>query len=316
MRSRTEERTTLVTSFAFLRDCYVLMQMSAVLNKTDRQAFFNKTYSSLALEFHSTWYDNDTGGYSNNAQTANALALALPGLVPDSLRSSVAEQLVKDILVKGHMTCGIIGAAQLLPVLSSSGHHDVAVGLATSTSYPSWGWTFTNPWENATTIWEQFGAGHDGGAASHNHHMFSPIGSWFYRYLAGITLHGLGTIQIRPRLQHDHRQLSWVIAEVDTSKGRVEVEWQSEWERGALTMTVVVPSNTQARVSIEPPDPTARWERVTLDGEQLYGGIRRHSQTQHGVMEGVRWAVEEEESGLFEMEVGSGSYTFVGLWQR
>jgi hypothetical protein len=56
---------------------------------------------------------------------------------------------VTDITEKGHITCGIIGAAQLFPVLSSTGHHDVAVKLATATNYPSWGWTFNNPYENA-----------------------------------------------------------------------------------------------------------------------------------------------------------------------
>jgi len=304
----------LVTSFAFLRDCYVLMKMSAVLNKTDRVAFYNQTYTSLAREFHSTWYNNITGGYSNNAQTANALALALPDVVPVALRSSVAEQLVSDIQLKGHMTCGIIGAAQLLPVLSSTGHHDVAVGLASATSYPSWGWTFTNPWENATTIWEQFGAGHGGGEASHNHHMFSPIGSWFYRYLAGITLHGLDTIQIWPRLLHDHTQLSWVSAEVDTPKGRVEVEWQSEWERSTLMMKVSVPSNVQARVTIEPPDKAAIWKSVALDGPQLFDRFQRHDRTLRGEMNGARWRLEEE-SGLLQMELGSGSYVCVGQWQ-
>ena len=306
----------LVSSFAFLRDCYVLMQMSVVLNKTDRAAFYNSTYSSLAREFHATWYDNSTGGYSNNAQTANALALALPDVVPDSLRASVAKQLAQDIQLKGHMTCGIIGAAQLLPVLSSHGYHHVAVSLASSTSYPSWGWTFTNEWENGTTLWESFGAGHDGGAASHNHHMFSPIGSWFYRYLAGISFHGGldAPIQVRPRLQHDHRQLSWVQAEVDTPKGRVEVRWQSDWQHSSLTMTVSVPSNCQARVTIEPPVQSAMWTSVVVDGQRLFGSSHHAARAWHGTMEGVRWEVQEE-SGMFEMEVGSGSFAFVGQWR-
>ena len=308
----------LVTSFAFLRDCYTLLQMSAVLNKTDRVAFYNATYISLAQEFHQTWFDNSTGGYSNNAQTANVLALALPGVVPAGLRDGVIKQLVADILQKGHMTCGIIGAAWLLPVLSTTGHHDVAVSLATSITYPSWGWMFNNQWENATTVWESFGAAHDGGSASHNHHMFSPIGSWFYRYLAGIDLRGLEEIHVWPRLQHDHAALSWVKAEVDTPKGRVEVEWRSEWQQRTLRLVVAVPANTRARVSIEPPLAASRWQYVDMDGERVWDSSRLNQRARAQREESDDWLSRPGRvlaSGVLELELGSGQYVFDGQWQ-
>ena len=214
------------------------------------------------------------------------------------------------------MTCGIIGAAQLLPVLSSHGHHDVAVRLASLTTYPSWGWMFTNPYENATTIWESMGAGQDGGDASHNHHMFSPIGSWFYRYLAGISLNGLKEVGVWPRLQHDHQLLHWVKAEVETPKGRVEVEWESEWGSQRLTMQVTVPSNTQGRIRVEPPIKGGRWEEMTLDGEWLVSqeGNHRHGPSPLSQRQDVRWSVEDS-SGVVEVEVGGGSYSFAGRWQ-
>jgi hypothetical protein len=58
------------------------MQMAQLLDLTDRVKFYNTTYTALAQEFHKTWYNSTSGGYSNNAQTANALALALPLVVP------------------------------------------------------------------------------------------------------------------------------------------------------------------------------------------------------------------------------------------
>ena len=169
-------------------------------------------------------------------------------------------------------------------------------------------------------MWEGFEAAHDGGADSHNHHMFSPVGSWFWRHLAGVQLHdGLRRVEVRPRLRHDHALLSAVQAEVDTPKGRVEVDWASEWVGSKLTLRVTVPANTQARVLVETPLEAAVWRDVALDGLRLVDGEqpRVHShreRPQTGEVAGVRWAVDEA-GGLFEMEVGSGSYAFVGHWQ-
>jgi hypothetical protein len=55
--------------------------------------------------------------------------------------------------------------------------------------------------------------------------MFNSIGSWFYRYLAGIELNGLSTILVHPRMSHDAELLKYIEAEVVTIKGRVHVKW-------------------------------------------------------------------------------------------
>ena len=170
---------SLVSSFAWMQDCYHLAQMGVLLNRTDAATHYNDTYYKLVAEFNSVWFNSSGNSYSNNAQTANALALALPGVVPDALRAAVAKNIVADITSKGHFTSGIIGLSQLFIQLSSTGHHDVAVNLASNTNYPSsaaqrrshccdrcslpsspsaavpvdrYGWTQNNPFENATTV--------------------------------------------------------------------------------------------------------------------------------------------------------------------
>ena len=249
----------LVSSYSVMKDLYHLVQISAVLGKQDKTTLYNKTYLALAAEFHDTWYNATTGGYDTSSQTANALALALPYVVPDSLRAAVAKNVADDITSKGHLTAGIIGVSQLFLQLSATGHHNVAVALASSTQYPSWGWTFTNQYENATTIWENFDAGMNPDFASHNHHMFSPIASWFYRCLAGIQLNGLhGAVRVHPRLQHDHALLSSVYGEVQTVKGMVSSAWESEWSQRRLQFNVTVPINAQAMVVVECPSKGGR----------------------------------------------------------
>jgi alpha-L-rhamnosidase len=237
--------------------------------------------------------------------------------VPDDRRAAVANNLVADITSKGHFTSGIIGISQLFLMLSDTGHHDVAVALASSIKYPSYGWTFNNPWENATTIWESFNANLDGGGSSHNHHMFSSIGSWFWRYLAGINLNGLTTITLYPRLQHDHSLLSSVYAETITSKGRVSVSWESEWQQSLLVMNVSLPPNAQGRVVVECPVKGSRWASLKLNGEWL---LRREAAFAEAgsvsgvVLDGVT-AWRERGDGAVEVEAMSGAYDFVGVWE-
>ena len=82
------------------------------------------------------------------------LALTLPNVVPNNVRKIVLEHLVSDIIQKGtHASTGIIGTAHLCPLLSDNGYHDLALELVMSITYPSYGYMFNNPYENATTLW-------------------------------------------------------------------------------------------------------------------------------------------------------------------
>ena len=130
----------LVSSFAFLRDVHRVAMMASILNLTSQAVELQQMYSALTAEFHTTWYRDSLNGYSDGSQAANTLALALPGLVPANLSSAVLSSLVQDIKSKGQFTTGIVSIAQLFPLLSSSGHHDLAVSLAQKTTYPSYGY--------------------------------------------------------------------------------------------------------------------------------------------------------------------------------
>ena len=71
---------------------------------------------------------------------------------------------------------------------SSNGYHALAVQLAETTTFPSWGYMYA---QNATTLWEQWIDTYlpsDG--ASHNHVMFGSIDEWLYDYYAGIRSDG------------------------------------------------------------------------------------------------------------------------------
>ncbi len=87
----------------------------------------------------------------------------MPNVVPSSLQSIVFNSLVNSIEENNyHLTTGIIGVRYMFPVLSLFNRTDLALTVATQTSYPSFGYMMNNPFENATTLWEVWDAFNEG----------------------------------------------------------------------------------------------------------------------------------------------------------
>ena len=220
----------IATSYAYLHDILTLVNMSQLLGNDSNVQRYSAQYARLAKEFHVTFFNNDSThpGYADNLQAANIFALSLPGVVPDSLRSAVLNTLVSDIQQRDALYSeGFVSISLLWPLLSTSGHHDLAVHLATQTKYPSYGFMSNNPVHNSTTLWEDFrGFAAAPGGNSYNHHFLGSIGAWFYRYLAGIHPNAGRGLLIHPRLTHNASLLPAVNAEVVTIWGAVTVDVQ------------------------------------------------------------------------------------------
>jgi len=151
--------SSLCSAFSFALDVKHFVEIAQILGNSADQIHYNNLYNKLILEFHKVFYDSTNQGYAGNLQTANVLALYLPGLVPPSIKPLVAQTLLNDISKnKNHLTTGIIGTRFLFDVLAQLGHSDVALSILTRIDYPSYGYMFNNPYENATTLWELWDA--------------------------------------------------------------------------------------------------------------------------------------------------------------
>jgi len=308
----------LISSFPFLRDVLTITKIAAVLNDTATVTDYTAFYQSLVKDFNTNWYKGGAKGYADGKQTANALALALPGLVDAANVDGVVKALVADINAHGvHFTTGIVGVAQLFPVLSNNGQHDLALKLAQQTTYPSYGWMFTNAVENATTLWELWDSPNEGpGMNSRNHIMFGSIGAWFYRNVAGVELNALTEVNVRPRMALDMTLMPSLAAEVVTVSGSVRVEYERSMA-GAIDMSVTIPLNTNARVSFEPLLAAGRCQLIKEGSSVLY---RRAAQNRHVVAEvdevaGVLAVEEEADTGVMHVRLQSGTYKFTALWE-
>jgi len=115
----------------------------AKLDKPQDAARYDELFKKIRADFNARFLGRD-GIYREKetdpfVQSAQIFPLAF-GLVPDEQRALVADRLADDIMKNrgGHAYGRSAGARWVLPVLTATGHHDVAYTVATQTTEPSW----------------------------------------------------------------------------------------------------------------------------------------------------------------------------------
>ncbi|CAF1081136.1 unnamed protein product [Rotaria sordida] len=306
---------SLIGSFGFLHDVNLLINMSQVLGKKEDTEIYSTLYQKLAEEFHQVFYNTSWNFYADGKQAAQVLALALPGVVPANVRDTVINQLVTDINQKdNHVTTGIVSTAQIYPILSDNGHHDLALELISSTTYPSYGYMFNNPYENATTTWELWNTPLTGPAMnSRNQAMYSSVGAWFYSHLAGIDLSS-NMITIRPRMASETKKhlMSKLDCQLSTLYGLVLVSYTRD-ERDTISnsilLRVTIPPNAQARIMFEPLFVGGQCKAL-IEGNKVIWSSDVNTMNDQG------FSIEKDSTtGLMTVHIGSGQYEFQALWQ-
>lgn len=247
-----------------------------------------RKYLSLSVKikaaFHQKFYDEEKGQYEDGSQFSNSFALFL-GLVPDSEKETVLNNLVNDIVEKHntHLSTGILGTKYLMEVLTREGRSDIAWDLATQTTYPGW----IDMLNDRTTLSERWDK-----SGSSNHVMLGSIDSWFYKTLAGIQVDekapGFKNIIIKPYVPAD---LSWVKASLKTIKGEVKSEWSKDETN--YNMKVHIPFNSEATVYLLCSD-----KKSILENKQP---VKISKQFRFLKMEGD-YAIFQVESGDFQFQ--------------
>jgi alpha-L-rhamnosidase len=179
-------------------------------------------------------------------------------LLPDALRKASADRLVALIEAKDwHLSTGFLGTPRLLPVLTDTGHTDVAYRLLQQRSFPSWGYQIDR---GSTTMWERWDSIRPDGSFqtpdmnSFNHYAYGSVGEWMYTNVAGISAGrpGYREIVIRPRPGGDVTSSRATFASV---YGPVSTRWRQR--SGGFVLTCAVPPNTTAEVWVPGEDPDA-----------------------------------------------------------
>ena len=185
--------------------------------------------------------------YGNNTVTANLLPLAI-GIVPEDCKQDVIRQVVQNICIqnKHHVSCGVIGISWLMRGLSDNGFADVAYRLATTKTYPSWGYMTQN---GATTIWELWNGDKASPKMNSGNHvmLLGDLLTWAYQYLGGIrSTDAYKHIVLRPSF--DIQDCEWANVSYDSPYGTIKSHWRKTLQH--LEWDVTIPCNTTAEVCL------------------------------------------------------------------
>jgi alpha-L-rhamnosidase len=223
------------------RSAQELSEIAALLGRDDDAA----RYADLAANAADAWrieFLADDGTTTPDTQATYARALTF-GLIPDDLRDAAARRLVELIRKAGtHLSTGFLATPFLLPILTETGHLDVAYELLFQNTEPSW---LAMVDRGATTVWEEWGGidaeGHP--HASLDHYSKGAVISFLHQYVAGLQLvePSYRRFRIRPM---PGGGLTDARAHHDCPYGRIEVAWQLEG--GVGTIEAIVPEQTTA----------------------------------------------------------------------
>lgn len=283
-------REVLATAY-WAYDAQLMARMATALGKREAAEAYDRLARAIGRAFNSAYVDED-GLIEGDTQTGYVLALAF-GLLPAHLRAPAAERLVANVERHGgHLTTGFVGVGLICPVLTATGHADVAHRLLTQETFPSWGYTINR---GATTIWERWdGIREDGSFQSErmnsfNHYSLGSIGAWLIESVLGIRNDPGGIAFERVLVEPVPGDLDGARGSYRSVRGEIAVEWSAAEDRFGLKVTV--PANVTATVVIP-----ARGESLREGGNDAPAAAGVHS----AVAEDGRWRVE----------VGSGTYEF------
>ncbi len=290
----------LISTGYYYYSARLLAQIAWVLSNHEDAVAYSALAEKINHAYQQRFWNEGLGGYGSNNQACNAFSLYL-GLVPEQRKGRVFANLLRDIEAHDwHLTTGNLCTKYLLEVLSDYQRADVAYRLATQTTYPSWGYMLAN---GATTVWERWEKMTGGGMNSHNHPMLASVGSWFYKYLAGINVMpgapGFTHLHLQPHFVPD---LKWVRASLETLPGRVEVAWEREPDGVALCLSI--PAGVQATLRL-PGDPSTR---IVEEGKLVWQD-GQWAGCLDNLMDGILEARQED--AYVHFTLASGSYAFL-----
>lgn len=249
-------------------DAAKMSRLARALGRESEAARFRGMFEHVRAAFQKEWLKPD-GALAVPTQTAYLLALAFD-LLPPEARARAAERLVENIRdLDWHLSTGFVGISHLNPILTLTGHADVAYRLLLQETYPSWLFPVL---QGATTIWERWDSWtiangfHKDGMNSFNHYSLGSVGEWLFRHVAGIELDpevpGYSRFVLQPFIG---RGLDHARATYRTMHGEIESAWKLTG--GRLTWAVRIPPNTTARVFI----PSEAGTEVRTDGLTVTG---------------------------------------------
>lgn len=260
-----------LAAFNYVMNLDAMAQMAGALGKAADEARFAALAAEARPRLYSSYFNRSTGLFGLTpleAQSCTAAPLVLGGVMPDGGDEALAARLAAHIRSAddSHLTYGSVGAKHVLPVLTATGHHDLAMEIATQTTFPSFGhWLAqgaTTPWED----WSGFADPSHPPPPTHDHiFLAGGLGEWMYRSVAGIApaADAFNAVRCAPAVAPgagpDGAQ-----AGLNTVRGYTGVSWKRE-TGGGFALSCTVPPGATGEVVFPAKDPASV---VIVEGDQ------------------------------------------------
>ena len=229
----------------YVNYCQIMEGFAMNLHREDDVQYFKNEINTVTNAYNARYFDSVAGYYANNTVTANILPLAFWMVNPDYERNvldHIIDKTMNDF--GGHISTGVVGIQHLMRTLTDYGRGDLALKMATDTTYPSWGYMVKN---DATTIWELWnGNTADPAMNSGNHVMLlGDLIIWYYEYLGGIRplAPGYSKILLKP---YPIKGLDHVDCSYRSASGLIISDWKRKGD--SFTWDILIPANTTAEV--------------------------------------------------------------------
>lgn len=241
---KTQSSLELTSTAYYYTDACILRDAARLFGYTSDYEKYDALCKKIFEAFNNRFLNVEGPVYGSGTQTEMSMALHW-GLVPDSLRQPVADELARRVVANNtRPDVGLLGSKALLNALSDNGYAELAYALAAREEYPSWGWWIRN---GATTLYENWPV--DSQKLSLNHIMFGEIGAWFYKALGGLKPDpvnpGFKHILLNP---HFVQGLTHATITHETPYGEVVSAWRRAGNQ--IQYKVVVPPNTRATLRL------------------------------------------------------------------
>ena len=248
--SRAKADAALVATAYFARSAELLGRAAGVLGRAEAEVHYLGLAGAVRAAF-AREYVTPNGRLMSDATTAYALALQGGLLEDETQRRHAGERLAALVRASDfHISTGFVGTPLICDALCAVGAEAEAFGLLLHRGCPSWFYPVTR---GATTIWERWdsmlpdGTINTGEMTSFNHYALGAVADWLHRTVAGLApgAPGYRRLEVRPRVGGG---LNYASARHVTPYGLAEAGWKLH--AGQLEVTVLVPPNTTARVTI------------------------------------------------------------------
>ncbi len=213
-------------------------KLAKIFDEEADAAYYTELAGKLRETFRTEFFDRDTCSVKGDCQTATGTMLFFELYDSEEEKKGLLGNLLRQIKEKDdHLDFGVLGCKFVMNSLGSSGYGDVGTKMLRQRTFPG-----VAEWiaRGATTLWECWNGG-----GSHNHHMFSDLSSFMYKYIGGISPDekepGFRHVIFRPAIDSE---LTSAKAMHESMYGTVLCDWEKH--DGKLKVCLEVPFGCHA----------------------------------------------------------------------